>query len=94
MNHRELAVEAERAQAVSDRVEQEAVVAHIDEDPGVVDGGPAHDAGDPAALSHLVPVALAESPHAGVNLQREHGASLSPGPDQVVLWENICYLNT
>ena len=46
------------------------VVAHIDEDPGVVDDGPADVAGDPAVLSHLVPVALAEPPHTGVNLQR------------------------
>ena len=89
MNHRELTVETETAHAVRDGVDQEAVVAHIDEDPGV----PGHDAGHLAALSHQVPVALAESPQTGVNLQREHRASLSPGPDQVVLWENICYLN-
>ena len=89
VDHRELAVETETAQAVRDGEHQEAVVADIDQYPGVGGGGPAHDVGHLVSLRHQLPVALAELPHAGVHLEREHGAALSPGPHQVILGENI-----
>ena len=87
VDHRELTQETERSHAVSHREQEEAVVADIDEYPGVGGGGPAHDAGHLAALSHQVTVALAELPHTGVNLEGEDSASLRSGPHQVILGE-------
>ena len=85
VNHRELPVEAEGAEAVSDRIKDEAVVSHIDEEPGGGGGGSGDDAGDPAALSHDVPVSFAQLAEVCVHLEGEHRAAVSPCPDKIVL---------